>query len=199
MHRRNTDIYRRGRRIKSGKSGKGSVVYWMSRDQRVADNWSLLWAQQEAIIHERNLLVIFCLTSDFPDTTPKQIDFILKGLQPIVKELQQLNIGWIFKQNLPLKVFPKLLHEIDAHSLVCDFNPLKTHKIWKEQLTNQLSIPFYEVDSHNIIPAWTASSKKEYAAYTIRPKIKRLLDNFLTDIPALPPSIPLPRYTVFRI
>jgi len=43
------------------------------------------------------------------------------------------------------------------------------------------------VDSHNIIPAWTASSKKEYAAYTIRPKIKRLLDDFLTDIPALTP------------
>jgi deoxyribodipyrimidine photo-lyase len=187
MHRRNTDIYRRGRRIKSGKSGQGPVVYWMSRDQRVADNWSILWAQQEAIIHEKSLLVIFCLTPDFPNTTPKQVNFILKGLQPIVKELQQLDIGWIFEQNLPDKILPKLLRDIDTHSLVCDFNPLKTHKTWKEQLTNQLSIPFHEVDSHNIIPAWTASSKKEYAAYTIRPKIKRLLDDYLTNIPALVP------------
>ena len=89
MHWRNSDIYRRGQKIKPGKSGKGPVVYWMSRDQRVADNWSLLWAQQEAIIHERSLFVIFCLTSDFPDTTPKQVNFILKGLQPIAKELQQ--------------------------------------------------------------------------------------------------------------
>jgi deoxyribodipyrimidine photolyase len=59
----------------------------------------------------------------------------------------------MFKQNLPDILFPKLLRDIDAHSLVSDFNPLKTHKIWKEQLTNQLSIPFHEVDSHNITPA----------------------------------------------
>ncbi len=114
MHRRNTDIYRRGRRIKSGKSGQGPVVYWMSRDQRVADNWGILWAQQEAIIYERSLLVIFCLTPDFPDTTPTQIHFILKGLQPIAKELHQLDIGWIFEQNLPDIFFPKLLSDIDA-------------------------------------------------------------------------------------
>jgi hypothetical protein len=27
----------------------GCVVYWMSRDQRVQDNWALLYAQQEAL------------------------------------------------------------------------------------------------------------------------------------------------------
>ncbi len=187
MNRRDTNIYRRGRQIQSGKAGNGPVVYWMSRDLRVADNWSLLWAQQEAMIYERSLLVAFCLTQDFPDTTPAQVDFMRKGLQPVVNELQKLDIGWIYLENQPDIILPKLLGEIDAYSLICDFNPLKKHDIWKQQLAEQLFIPIHEVDSHNIIPAWTVSTKKEYAAYTIRPKIKRLLDDFLTDIPALSP------------
>ncbi|MFT5701728.1 MAG: deoxyribodipyrimidine photo-lyase [Desulforhopalus sp.] len=185
MNRRDTKIYRRGRQLKPGKSGNGPVVYWMSRDLRVSDNWSLLWAQQEAIIYEKSLLVVFCLTQDLPDTTPDQINFMAQGLQPIINELHKLDIGWICPDKLPNKILPKLLGEIDAHSLICDFNPLESQKIIKKQLVEQLSIPINEVDSHNIIPAWTTSSKKEYAAYTIRPKIKRLLDDFLTDIPPL--------------
>lgn len=161
------------------------MVYWMSRDQRVSDNWALLWAQQEAIIYNRELLVVFCLTPDFPGTTPRQVNFMVSGLPALVKKLRALNIGWFFLNTYPDEILPRLLSEIDAHSLVCDFNPLKINKIWNKNLTEKLPIPMHEVDSHNIIPAWTTSNKKEYAAYTIRPKIKRLLGDFLTDIPAL--------------
>lgn len=187
MHRRDTQIYRRGREMYPGKSGKGPVVYWMSRDQRVADHWGLLWAQQEAIIYERSLIVVFCLTEDYPDATPMQVDFMVQGLKPIVTALQNLNIGWIFLQESPNTAMPKFLNGIDAHSLICDFFPLKIQKAWRKQLAEEITIPIHEVDSHNIIPAWTTSNKREYAAYTIRPKIKRLLDDFLTDIPPLSP------------
>ena len=36
---------KRIRTLKSGKSGDGPVAYWMSRDQRVEDNWALLFCQ----------------------------------------------------------------------------------------------------------------------------------------------------------
>ena len=185
MHRRNTDIYRRGRQLRQGKSGKGPVVYWMSRDYRVHDNWGLLWAQQEAIVYERGLLVVMCLTPQFPPANLRQMHFLVEGLQPVAQTLQELGIGLIFEQNGPDNFLPKFLNKIDAHSLVCDFNPLKHQKSCNETLRQKLSIPIFEVDSHNIIPAWTTSSKKEYAAYTIRPKIKRLLGDFLTDIPTV--------------
>jgi deoxyribodipyrimidine photo-lyase len=42
-----------------------------------------------------------------------------------------------------------------------------------------------EVDAHNIVPAWHASPKQEYGAYTLRPKLRKLLPDFLTPIPAL--------------
>ena len=42
-----------------------------------------------------------------------------------------------------------------------------------------------KVDAHNVVPVWHASPKKEHAARTIRPKITKLLDEFLTDFPPL--------------
>lgn len=39
---------KRIRSLKEGKPGTGPVLYWMSRDQRVADNWALLHAVEVA-------------------------------------------------------------------------------------------------------------------------------------------------------
>lgn len=39
---------KRARILKEGKMGAGPVIYWMSRDQRVQDNWALLFAQEKA-------------------------------------------------------------------------------------------------------------------------------------------------------
>ena len=44
-----------------------------------------------------------------------------------------------------------------------------------------------EVDAHNVVPVWVASSKREHAAYTIRPKIHSRLDQFLTNFPPMKP------------
>ena len=66
MNRKNTDMMRRGRCLAQGQYGEGPVVYWMSRDQRVGDNWALLWAQQEALIHQKGLLVVFCMIPNYP-------------------------------------------------------------------------------------------------------------------------------------
>lgn len=185
MHKRNTDIVRRSRRIKKGILGDGPVVYWMSRDQRVTDNWALLAAQQEAYIHKTSLIVVFCIDCEGPDINAAQTNFMAEGLAVVERELHKLNINWVVLDAAPDKCLPGLLHELDAKLLICDFDPLKPHRVQQAQLTTRLSIPFYEVDSHNIIPAWVVSEKKEYGAYTIRPKIKRLLDDYLTDTPTL--------------
>jgi len=183
MNRRHTDIHRRSRRLKNGCRGEGPVVYWVSRDQRVCDNWALLWAQQEALVRKKGLLVVFCLIPHYLGVTSSQYSFMLSGLISMQKKLRELNIHFILFEESPDKILPRFLRQIDAHLLVSDFDPLRIKQQWKKQLLEEVAAPFYEVDSHNIIPAWTVSDKKEYAAYTIRPKIKRLLDDFLTDIP----------------
>jgi deoxyribodipyrimidine photo-lyase len=49
-----------------------------------------------------------------------------------------------------------------------------------------ISVPFHEVDAHNVVPVWVASDKKEVGARTLRPKIHKHLPEFLREFPALP-------------
>ena len=185
MNRRNIDIERRSRCLLPGQHGKGPVVYWMSRDQRVSDNWALLWAQQEAIVRRKGLLVVFCMIADYPGATLRHYRFMLKGLEELQQKLTRFNICFRILEQSPVDILPGFLQQIDAHVLVSDFDPLRIKRQWKEQLISRLTVPFYEVDTHNIIPVWVLSNKKEYAAYTIRPKVKRLLGDYLTDIPTI--------------
>ncbi len=161
------------------------MVYWMSRDQRVGDNWALLWAQQEALIHQKGLLVVFCMIANYPGATLRHYGFMRKGLEELQEKLNECNIGFRILEQSPETILPHFLDTIDAHLLVSDFDPLRIKQQWKKMLIASLNVPLYEVDTHNIVPAWIISNKKEYAAYTLRPKIKRVLDEYLTDIPAV--------------
>ena len=185
MNRRNIDIKRRGRIISEGSCGNGPVIFWMSRDQRADDNWALLWAQQEAIAHKKGLAVVFCLIPDYPGASLRHYLFLLKGLQELQQRFTDLNIPFHLLNGEPIELLPRFLHYHDAHLLVSDFDPLRIKRRWQNEIRSRVTMPYYEVDSHNIIPAWVTSEKKEYAAYTIRPKIKRLLDDYLTDFPRL--------------
>lgn len=68
---------------------------------------------------------------------------------------------------------------------MCDFNPLRIVRSWKKELLEKIDIPCYEVDAHNIVPAFFISNKQEYGAYTLRPKMKKYMKEFLEDFPRL--------------
>jgi deoxyribodipyrimidine photo-lyase len=46
-------------------------------------------------------------------------------------------------------------------------------------------VTLYGVDAHNIVPCWVASPKQEFGAYTLRPKLHKLLPEFLEEFPTL--------------
>jgi hypothetical protein len=54
------------------------------------------------------------------------------------------------------------------------------------QVCEAVSIPVCEVDTHNVVPVWIASDKREYGARTIRRKIQDKLPEFLTEYPEYP-------------
>ena len=185
MYQRDPDRHRRCRQLRDGDKGTGPVVYWMSREQRVEDNWALLWAQEEATLRERALLVVFCLVPDYPGANLVHFRFLRDGIEQTAGRLASLNIGFQLLTGSPVESLPALLAACDAQSLVTDFDPLRIKRQWKEVLLRELQLPIYEVDSHNIVPLWVASQKREYGAYTLRPKINKLLDLYLTEPPPL--------------
>jgi deoxyribodipyrimidine photo-lyase len=176
---------KRTRLLKDGIRTEGPVAYWMSRDQRVRDNWALLFAQELALLQKKPLIVIFCLVPGFLNATMRQYAFLLKGLEEIAKSLGTKNIPFYLVTGTPEQMVPEVIHRYNISTLVTDFDPLNIKRRWKGGVAERIVIPFFEVDAHNIVPCWTASPKQDFAARTFRPKIRGNLYEFLEDFPPL--------------
>jgi deoxyribodipyrimidine photo-lyase len=176
---------KRVRTLKPGKSGEGPVVYWMSRDQRVEDNWALLFARKIAMEADVPVFVVFCLVDRFSGAIRRQYEFMLKGLQEVEAALARKKIPFFFLRGDPGEEIPDFIERYDIGTLVTDFSPLRIKRIWTEKVASGIKVPFFEVDAHNVVPCWEASKKQEYAAHTFRPKLLRLLPEFLTEYPEL--------------
>mmetsp|Transcript_8714 Transcript_8714/g.32143 ORF Transcript_8714/g.32143 Transcript_8714/m.32143 type:complete len:495 (+) Transcript_8714:319-1803(+) len=170
--------------LKEGKVERGGViVYWMSRDQRVQDNYALLHALEIAQARDSQVAVVFNLLTEFLGAGARQFDFMLKGLRELESNLDKLGIPFFLVQGDPVANLPPLMDELNCHLLVCDFSPLRVGRLWREGVAKGVGVPVHEVDAHNIVPMWVASDKQETGARTIRPKINRLLPTYLTEFP----------------
>lgn len=167
------------------KPENGNILYWMSRDQRVKDNWSLIYALRLGYKYKKKVYVAFNLTKSYLNASGYHYNFLLTGLNHIINELKILNIPFIILTGEPKYSIPKVIKDNDIKILISDFCPLKIKRNWHDYLAKHLQIPFYLVDNHNIVPYHITSDKQEFAAYTIRPKINKHLDEFLTEYPAL--------------
>jgi deoxyribodipyrimidine photo-lyase len=178
------ELLQRTRLLNNSKEKAGPIVYWMTRDQRVHDNYSLLFAQELALKRGQNLYIVFNLLDDL-GTSDRQFNFMLRGLEILRKELKNYNIPFFLLSGSSEAEIPKFLKETNAGILVTDFDPIRIKKAQKGRIAEKIKIQLYEADAHNIIPCWIASGKLEYGAYTIRPKINRLLPSYLEEYPRL--------------
>jgi len=183
---------KRIRPILSGKPGKGPVAYWMSRDQRVEDNWALLFARKIAFEADVPVFVVFCLADGFLGAIRRQYEFMLRGLQEVEAALARKKIPFFFLRGDPEEEIPDFIERYDIGTLVTDFSPLRIKRTWTEKVASGINVPFFEVDAHNVVPCWEASKKQEYAAHTFRPKLSRFLPEFLTEYPELEANTEFP-------
>ncbi|CAG0888695.1 unnamed protein product [Darwinula stevensoni] len=167
-----------------GDHGKG-IIYWMSRDQRVMDNWALLYGQRLALKHRLPLHVCFCLVPQFLDATIRHFGFMLKGLQEVEAECQALNIQFHLLKGEAPTVLPQFVSQNAIGTVVTDFSPLRLPCSWVESVRKGLpeDVSFFQVDAHNIVPVWETSNKLEKRAYIIREKLMSKLGEFLTEYP----------------
>lgn len=161
------------------------VVYWMARDQRVQDNWALIYAQQLATKHQLPLHVVFCLPSNLPHATTRRCHFLFSGLKEVETECRALNIGFHLLKGSGGDVLPGFVAENKCACIVADMSPLYFFRDQLDVVSKTLPSEscLYQVDAHNVIPVWETSEKAEYAARTIRPKIHKQVDEYLTEFP----------------
>ncbi|XP_078245851.1 deoxyribodipyrimidine photo-lyase-like [Pogona vitticeps] len=167
------------------KEGARGILYWMSRDQRVQDNWAFLYAQRLALKQKLPLHVCFCLVPKFLEATIRHFGFMLRGLKEVAQECRELSIPFHLLIGVAKDTLPPFVRKHSIGGVVTDFSPLRLPMQWVQDVRDELppEVPFVQVDAHNIVPCWVASEKQEYMACTIRRKIHDRLGEFLTEFP----------------
>jgi deoxyribodipyrimidine photo-lyase len=154
----------RARLIKEGSEKGLPVVYWMSRDQRVRDNWALLFAQDMAMKQHVPLAVIFCLVPRFLNATVRHYHFMLTGLEAVDKGLSEKNIPLFLLIGAPDKEIPKFLRTHRVGTLVADFDPLRIKRTWKEDIAkkNDIGEIFSRISADTKSPGTMDGRKETY-------------------------------------
>lgn len=166
---------------------QGPVLYWMDRDMRVHDNWALLYARECAKDRGVPLLVLYNLAPGFLGGTLRQYSFKVGALREIEQDLRVLSIPFYLVRGTETeKDIVAFAKKHAVGHIVTDFSPLRIQRKWKEYVGMHADVLLTEVDAHNIVPAWVASSKAEVGARTLRPKLHRLLPEYLEPFPKLP-------------
>lgn len=125
------------------------IVYWMSRNQRVEDNWALLYAQALGFRTSSPLHVVFCLSETFLDATFRHYNFMLSGLQEVQSECASLNISFHLLRGQASEQLPKFVENHNMGAVVCDMSPLRVHRAWIDEVRKNLpvDVPFIQVDA----------------------------------------------------
>jgi len=165
------------------------VLYWMQMFKRASHNYALNFAIQMANERRLPLVVYEGLKFYYPWASDRIHTFILEGVAEKWAEFAERGIRYVFylqrNERDPRNTVAKLARE--AALLVTDDYPCFIIPEHNDRIA-QLKLPVYAVDANGMVPL-SALPKEEYAAYTIRPKINRLL-------PDLPRTIVTPHLDV---
>ncbi|CAE7867488.1 PHR1, partial [Symbiodinium sp. KB8] len=196
-------------------ANSGPVIYWMSRDQRIRDNWALVSAQRQAYKHKAPLVVVFTVSQDFGGASARQAGFQLRGLRFLEADLSTLGIGFrLLVGSNPAEELARYAAAVEARHVVTDFSPLRQAQAWRDDAERRLhdGCGLEYVDAHNVVPCWLASDKPEVcgqsgvaskaryralpppwgATRTFRPKLHARIHHFLTVFPAVLSHSPFP-------
>lgn len=156
------------------------VLYWMQMFKRTSHNHALSFAIREANARGLPLVVYEGLKYYYPWASDRIHTFILEGVAEKRAEFEKLGIKYVFylqeNENSPKQTVARIAK--DAALIVTDDFPCFIIPKHNAAIASRAEVPVYAVDSNGVIPM-SRFEKEEYAAYTIRPKIKRMLGEYL--------------------
>ncbi|HEX5227523.1 MAG TPA: deoxyribodipyrimidine photo-lyase, partial [Bryobacteraceae bacterium] len=162
------------------------VLYWAQVNRRVAFNHGLAYAVELA--NRAGLPVLFYegLTHDYPHASDRVSEFVADSAADNARDCARLGIGYRFYRRRGPKDANDLIYRLaeNAAAIVTDDYPLWPCKRFNATVPAKIGIPYYTVDSSCVVPM-SCFDKREYAAYTIRPKIRKLLPKYLRPFPRI--------------
>jgi len=163
------------------------VLYWMQGSQRAEYNHALEYAIQKANELRQPAIVFFGITDHFPEGNERHYTFMLEGLREVKWSLEKRGIQMVVLHKSPELGAIQLAKR--ASLAVVDRGYPRIQKEWRSSAASRMDCPLIQVESDVIVPVEETSSKEEYAAATLRPKINKKLNHFLFPLKQIDPAI----------
>jgi deoxyribodipyrimidine photo-lyase len=160
------------------------VLYWMQAAQRCEYSHALEYAAEQANSRGKPLVVFFGLTADFPEANERHYAFMLEGLQETGRALEKRGVRFVIQRQSPAEGTVRMARRADL--AVVDRGYLSVERQWRADVAKKIDCPLLQVETNVIVPLEQASSKEEYAARTIRPRIERQFEKYLVPMKQVP-------------
>ncbi len=103
--------------------------------------------------------------------------FLNQGLRDVEADLAERNISFVMRR-APECSHERLFADVGAAMVVGDENPMREPERWRREMAARLRVPFWTVDADVVVPS-KLMERAQYGAYTIRPRLYRLLPDYL--------------------
>ena len=178
-------------KVRTLNEGGRNVVYWMSMTQRSQQNHALHYAIQHANRENLPLVVYQGLNANYPHASDRIHTFILQGVADLQHQFEKMDIsyGFYLAPLRPKPILPELIRR--AAIVIADDFPSFITPALNRKMAARAPCAYHVVDGHTTVPM-NYFQKEEWAAYTIRPKIHKVLEKALEPIsyPTLENSTP---------
>lgn len=156
------------------------VLYWMQQSQREAFNPALEFAVLTARKLKLPLVVGFGLAPAYPEANARHYTFMLEGLQETSRQVERRGIGFVIRKGQPHDVALSLACR--AAHVICDRGYLRHQRLWRGLLAREAPCRVTEVEGDAVVPVDLVSVRHEVAAHTLRPRILKRREAFLSPL-----------------
>jgi deoxyribodipyrimidine photo-lyase len=156
------------------------VLYWMQQSQRAVFNPALEVAIAAANRLRLPLVVGFGLLDSLPHAKARHYAFMLQGLAETAAALRERGIAFVIRRGAPDAVILGLAPH--AALIVCDRGYLRAQRRWRQSVAQAAGRRVLQVEGDVVVPVGLASDKQEIGARSLRPRIARLRERFLTPL-----------------
>jgi deoxyribodipyrimidine photo-lyase len=158
----------------------------MQAAQRTHWNHALEYAIWQANEQLKPVLAAFSLTDDFPEANERPFAFMLQGLKETQDALAKRNIQLVVLHGKPDETIPQLAKNADL--LVMDEGYLRIQTAWRDAVAEAADCKVFEVTTNLIVPVEEVTEKENFSAGTLRPRITKQLDDYLTPLKQCKPK-----------
>ena len=164
------------------------VLYWAQMNRRVSHNQALVYAMEQANELGLPLLVYEGLTCSYPYANDRLHTFVLEGVEDTAEALGSMGAGYCFYLRRRRSDANDVLYRLAARAalVVTDDYPTFIAATHNASVPDRIEVAYRVVDASCVVPM-SRFDRREYAAYTIRPKIHRVLAEYMhpVDCPKL--------------